>query len=109
MARRAEPCPYQDAASGFAEVGSGLAVGDPLPFTGEGDHAKRGGGGGPNHRCVWPPPSVAFGATFPRKGEKDPDCTLRTHIPCIELMPDMSIPDISIDDDAPPVGGVFCA
>ena len=26
--------------------------------------------------CVGPPPSVAFGATFPRKREKDPDCEI---------------------------------
>jgi hypothetical protein len=48
----------------------------PLPFTGEGDHAQHGGGGGPTHRCKRPPPSVTLTRdTFPRKREKDPTAT----------------------------------
>jgi len=44
----------------------------PLPFTGEGDHAQRGGGGCPtlDRRKVLPA-SVGFAATFPRKREKE--------------------------------------
>jgi len=55
-----------------------LAAGEPLPLAGEGDHAKHVGGGCPNHRRKMLPPSVAFGATFPRKPEKDPTARPRS-------------------------------
>jgi hypothetical protein len=55
----------------------GRAVGSPLPLAGEGDHPQRGGGGG-HRRNAWgrPLPSP-YGATFPRKREKGPDCKRR--------------------------------
>jgi len=55
-----------------------LAAGEPLPLAGEGDHAKHVGGGCPNHRRKMLPPSVAFGATFPGKREKDPTARPRS-------------------------------
>src|SRR5687767_13765889 len=46
----------------------------PVRSTGEGDHAKRGGGGDPNHRCVWPPPPPPIGGPPPplRRGGTRP-------------------------------------
>src|SRR6185312_1974272 len=43
---------------------------------GRGTTRQRGGGGCPTHWRKRPPPSVACGATFPRRREKDPTASL---------------------------------
>src|SRR6185437_15032403 len=49
------------------------AVGAPLPFTGEGDHASAWWRGVPDAPAQAAAPSVALArATFPRRREKDP-------------------------------------
>jgi len=93
MARRAEPHPHQGSPTGFAEVGtkSSSTTGRRWgPVSGPDAHAANGG-------------SAFTGMTL--RGADD-------YIPCIELielMPDVSIPDISDDDAGASLGCVFWA
>src|SRR5687767_12598154 len=43
----------------------GPFLSSPVRSTGEGDHAKRGGRGDPNHGRVWPPPPPPTGGPPP--------------------------------------------
>ena len=93
MARRAEPHPHQGSPTGFAEVGTKSSsttgrrrgpVRDQLP-------ARQNIGSAVTGMTLW--------------GADD-------YMPCIELielMPDVSIPDISDDDAGASLGGVFWA